>query len=254
MMPEEFDTWKADDGDEVASTDESAPGKETRDEGSEGATSPGDKEPAQDEAWTKTAALDERKKRQDAETRHVGEMRAANERIARLEGANQERGNRTEKPEEEFDWSDPEAAITSRVNALVTKALKNDATTRQTSRSERLGLKIAVSEEIAKEGHDDFEAVIPIWNAHVTQDPALKARMLASASPAEYAYNWAKRQGSSGELEKLRKENADLRAEKEGGDPPQQRPSNAGATGGGTKTGKKGLDPNGVLDDALDGR
>lgn len=205
----------------------------------------------QEEVWTKAAALDERAKRQALE-RELGE---ANQRLARLEGASEARNKPADSSVEDLiQYDDLAATIPKAVEATVNRILEGQTTKREEQRALRLNAKVRSSIEMAREDFDDYDEVIKTWDTQATKDHALVERMYASPDPAKYAYRWAKRQGNGDALKKANERIAELEAEAAGKPLPKQRASVATGTGRSAKPGKQGLDPGGVLDDALEGR
>lgn len=109
----------------------------------------------------------ERQKRQEAEFR-----------VQMLERQLQQHQQPRQQQETPDFWSDPDAALQRFTHTM-----------QQTMQQQRLDM----SETYARQAHKDFDEQLATFADMAARDPSLTRQMMASANPAEFAYQTAKR-------------------------------------------------------------
>lgn len=146
-----------------AAQPEPAPAEPTGEKDS--AAPPADAKPEAkpEETWTKQAVLDERRKRQELEKR-------LQEFEARLQPQQQPQPQPQAKPDW---WASPEQAA---------------ATLQQQMEMQVFETRVALSEQIVKQRHADYDEVSNLFAERARQDPRLIHELMRHPVPAEFAY------------------------------------------------------------------
>ena len=138
---------------------------------------------SEEDSWTKTMALDERRKRQDAE-RELSDMKAA--MIAQ------------NKPEMPDLFDDPDGAISH------VKGEMNEA---------RLVDKVNLSRDMMAMMKDDYEDMEKTFVDMAKADPNLTDQMLNHANPARFAYDVAQKAQQYNDMQNVDEYKSKLKAE-----------------------------------------
>ena len=183
-------------------------------------------------AGLRAATAAERRKRQELEGT-LSEMRT---KLAYLEGRVASPAPKDAEPEED-DPVDFEN-LAGWAKKVASKAVDRDRKERETKianeRESEWKERLSYSIEDARESHDDFDEVATAYLAMEKANPALARKIRLKADPAEWAYQYAKKHSGSNEVENLKKEIEELRAQV-GGSPPQPKSKTAGLRGHGSK-------------------
>lgn len=127
------------------------------------------------EAWSYAAYKDEKSKRQQAEDR----LRQYDEYFAQLQ----------QQPQEVPDqFTDPDAHQAYVIEQAVQKAMER--ITPQLQRTQTLS-RAEVSEMLARQKYDDYDAKIEVFKEAIQSNPFLVAEVQQAPDPATYAYNAA---------------------------------------------------------------
>jgi len=164
--PEVPETTEAAESVESETTSQPETEAETSEQTKEVETKEETGETSKDDPWTKTAYLDEKRKRQDYATK----LEEANRKIAELEG----KGEKAERPDV---IDDPDGFSDSLEQNLDNKLLKQ---------------KIDMSRVMSMKAHEDYEQMEAAFIDIAKENPTLVQQMNQSAHPAEFVYETAR--------------------------------------------------------------
>lgn len=122
--------------------------------------------PPEPETWTKQAVLDERRKRQELEKK-LGELEA---RLTQPPKPQQPKPEEQNKPDW---WSSPEEAAQHMQQQMHLQVFET---------------KVAMSERLMRQQHQDYDEVSKVFAAKAQEDPRLLQQLMAHPFPAEFAY------------------------------------------------------------------
>lgn len=141
------------------------------------------KEKEEPESWTKTAVIDERRKRQDAE-RKLAEKDAEIAALKASKAQPTEQTKQEEKQEEPVKkverpdvWEDPEKAFAYSEQMVEHKAFQRV---------------VKLTEAEMKETHSDYEEMSNHFMKMARENPYLAQQLYNAPNPAKFAYNTAK--------------------------------------------------------------
>lgn len=143
------------------------PQTEEKVENEEVTTTAEEKQGDTEESWTKTAVLDERRKRQSLE-----------EEIKQLKGQMQQsQETQVEKPKRPDVFDDPDGAF-DYMNKMFDEKLNKT--------------RFEMSREIVKSMHDDYQDVVNVFLDKAKNNPLLEQQLNTAPNPALFAYETGK--------------------------------------------------------------